>query len=240
MPGRLGMDKDISTEQKTWQVYNFGKRNVFRLDLNECRGSFCRRGRGRSSCVDGLKTEKAQEPAVESLVQGIWRLRLSEAEQRVQEESTGEYRKSMGGEYRKRVQEENTGREYRRRVQEESTGGEYGRRKRVQEESTGGEYRKRVQEESTGGEYRRRIQEESTGGEYGKKIQEESVGGEYRNRVWEESTGGEYGRRVWEENAGGECGRWIQEQSMGREYRLSSVILLAYRIRCLFWTTTQL
>ena len=22
------MDKDISTEQKTWQVYNFGKRNV--------------------------------------------------------------------------------------------------------------------------------------------------------------------------------------------------------------------
>ena len=155
------MDKDISTEQKTWQVYNFGKINVFRLDLNECRESFCRRGRGRSSCVDGLKTEKAQEPTVESLVQGIWKLRLSEAEQRVQEESRGEYRKSTGGEYRKRVQEENTGREYRRRIQEESTGGEY----------------------------RKRIWEESIEGEYGKKIQEESVGGEYRNRVWEESTG---------------------------------------------------
>ena len=79
------MDKDISTEQKTWQVYNFGKRNVFRLDLNECRESFCRRGRGRSSCVDGLKTEKAQEPTVESLVQGIWRLRVSETERRVRE-----------------------------------------------------------------------------------------------------------------------------------------------------------
>ena len=34
MLGRPGMDED-STEQKTWQVYNFGKRNVFRLDLNE-------------------------------------------------------------------------------------------------------------------------------------------------------------------------------------------------------------
>ena len=27
------MDKD--EQQKTWQVYNFGKRNVFRLDLSE-------------------------------------------------------------------------------------------------------------------------------------------------------------------------------------------------------------
>ena len=35
MPGRPGMDEDISTEQKTWQVYNFWERNVFRLDLNE-------------------------------------------------------------------------------------------------------------------------------------------------------------------------------------------------------------
>ena len=33
-------------EQKTWQVHNFGKRNVFRLDLNESREGFCRRGRG--------------------------------------------------------------------------------------------------------------------------------------------------------------------------------------------------
>ena len=30
--------------------------------------------------VDGPKTEKAQEPTVESLVRGIWRLRVSEAE----------------------------------------------------------------------------------------------------------------------------------------------------------------
>ena len=56
------MDEDISTEQKTWQVYDFGKRNVFRLDLNESRNGFCRRGRGRSFQVDGPKTEKEREP----------------------------------------------------------------------------------------------------------------------------------------------------------------------------------
>ena len=79
------MDKDISMEQKTWQVYNFGKRNVFRLDLNESREGFCQRGRGRSFHVDGPKTEKAKEPTAESLVRGIWRLRGSEAERRVLE-----------------------------------------------------------------------------------------------------------------------------------------------------------
>ena len=84
MPGRLGMDKD-STEQKTWQVYSFGKINVFRLHLNESRDGFCQRGRGRSFHVDGPKTEKAREPTVESLVRGIWRLRVSEAERRVRE-----------------------------------------------------------------------------------------------------------------------------------------------------------
>ena len=36
------MDKDRRTEQKTWQVYNFGKRNAFRLDQNESRKGFCR------------------------------------------------------------------------------------------------------------------------------------------------------------------------------------------------------
>ena len=61
---------DRGTEQKTWQVYNFGKRNVFRLDLNESREGFCWRGRGRSFHVDGLKTEMVQEPTVESLVRG--------------------------------------------------------------------------------------------------------------------------------------------------------------------------
>ena len=66
------MDEDISTERKTWQVYNFGKRKVFRLDLNESREVFCQRGRGRSFHVDGPKTEKAREPAVKSLVGGIW------------------------------------------------------------------------------------------------------------------------------------------------------------------------
>ena len=35
------MDEDIRTEQKAWQVYNFGKRNVFRLALNESREGFC-------------------------------------------------------------------------------------------------------------------------------------------------------------------------------------------------------
>ena len=46
-------------EQKTWQVYNFGKKNVFRLDFSESREGFCQKGRGRSFHVDGLKTEKA-------------------------------------------------------------------------------------------------------------------------------------------------------------------------------------
>ena len=49
-------------EQKTWQVYNFGKRNVFRLDLNESREGFCQRGRGSSFHIDAPKTEKVQEP----------------------------------------------------------------------------------------------------------------------------------------------------------------------------------
>ena len=68
-------------------VYSFGKTNVFRLHLNESREGFCRRGRRRSSFhVDGpKKTEKAQEPTVESLVKGIWRPRVSEAEWRVWE-----------------------------------------------------------------------------------------------------------------------------------------------------------
>jgi len=45
------MGEDSSTEQKTWQVYSLGKRNVFRLHLNESRERFCRRGSGRSFCV---------------------------------------------------------------------------------------------------------------------------------------------------------------------------------------------
>ena len=81
------MDGDSSTDQKTWQVqvYSFGKKECFRLYLNESRQNYCRRGRGRSFHVDGPKTEKAREPTVESLVRGIWRLRVSEAERRVRE-----------------------------------------------------------------------------------------------------------------------------------------------------------
>ena len=45
----------------------------------------CGRGRGRSVQVDGPKAEKAREPTVESLMRGIWRLRVSEAERRVRE-----------------------------------------------------------------------------------------------------------------------------------------------------------
>ena len=52
------MDKDISTEQKTWQVYSFFGKKVFRLHLNESREGFCMRGRGRSFHVDGPKTQK--------------------------------------------------------------------------------------------------------------------------------------------------------------------------------------
>ena len=63
----------------------YGKETFFRLDLNESREGLCRRGRGRSFHVDGPKREKAREPTVESLVRGIWRLRVSEAERRVRE-----------------------------------------------------------------------------------------------------------------------------------------------------------
>ena len=62
----------------------FGK-NVLWLNLNESRDGFRRRGRGRSFHVEGPKTEKAQEPTVESLVRGLWRLRVSEAKQRVRD-----------------------------------------------------------------------------------------------------------------------------------------------------------
>ena len=53
--------------------------------MKESRDGFCRRGKGRSFHVDGPKTEKAREPTVESLVRGIWRLRVSKAERRVRE-----------------------------------------------------------------------------------------------------------------------------------------------------------
>ena len=83
------MDEDSSTEQKTRQVYSFGREKnkikAFRLLLNESGEGFCRRGRGRSLHVDGPNTEKVQEPTVGSLERGIWRLRVSEAERRVRD-----------------------------------------------------------------------------------------------------------------------------------------------------------
>ena len=63
----------------------FKKRNDLRFDFMESRESFSRRRRGRLFHVEGLKTEKVREPTVESLVGGIWRLTVSEAERRVRE-----------------------------------------------------------------------------------------------------------------------------------------------------------
>ena len=64
----------------------FGEnKSFFKVDLNESREGFCWRGKGRSLHVDGPKTEKARESTVQSLVRGIWRLRISEAERRVRE-----------------------------------------------------------------------------------------------------------------------------------------------------------
>ena len=61
--GRLGLDKRRK-ERKTWQVYSFGKRIFLDIFLFESREGFCRRGRGRSYHVDGLKTEKMRERPV--------------------------------------------------------------------------------------------------------------------------------------------------------------------------------
>ena len=55
--------------------------------MKESREGFCPRGRTMPFHIEGPKTEKAWESTVEisSLVRGIWRLRVSEAEQRVRE-----------------------------------------------------------------------------------------------------------------------------------------------------------
>ena len=58
------MDKD-GRNRKHGRSTFLWKRNVFRLELNESRGGFCRRGKGRSFPVDGPKTEKAREPTVD-------------------------------------------------------------------------------------------------------------------------------------------------------------------------------
>ena len=73
---RLERGEDSSIEWKT---------SVLRFDLNESWKGFCQRRRGRLFLVEGPKTKKVREPTVDSLVRGIRRLRVSEAEQRVRE-----------------------------------------------------------------------------------------------------------------------------------------------------------
>ena len=68
-----------------WKKKYLEVRVEVRLELKESREGFSRRGRGRSFHVDGPQTETVQEPTAESLVQGIWRLRVSEAEWRLWE-----------------------------------------------------------------------------------------------------------------------------------------------------------
>ena len=63
----------------------FWERNVLRFALKKPRERFCRRGKGRSFYAEGPKTEKVREPTFESLVRGILRLRISEAERRPRE-----------------------------------------------------------------------------------------------------------------------------------------------------------
>ena len=78
----------MSLEQKTWQVYSdycFGKRDVFKSDLNESRECLFHRRRRRSLQVEGLEREKVQAPTAENLIRGIWKLIISEAEWRVLE-----------------------------------------------------------------------------------------------------------------------------------------------------------
>ena len=70
-------EEDISAVWKTWQVYWFGKRNVFRFEPKESGDGFRGKERARSFHVEGPKTKKAQEPGVEILVRGIWRLSIS-------------------------------------------------------------------------------------------------------------------------------------------------------------------
>ena len=54
--------KNSSARGKAWWVCCFLKRNVLRLDLEESREGVCRKGKGRSFHLEGLKTEKAQDP----------------------------------------------------------------------------------------------------------------------------------------------------------------------------------
>ena len=57
---RLEMDEDSRTEQKTWQVYSFWKRNVFRLHLNESSHTNTGGGGGGDQKVEGVHLSPAR------------------------------------------------------------------------------------------------------------------------------------------------------------------------------------
>ena len=61
-------------EQHYWD----GKRCVFKFDLKEVSVGICRRDWGSLFQAEGPAAEKEREPAVESLVRGILRRRVSE------------------------------------------------------------------------------------------------------------------------------------------------------------------
>ena len=80
----FGAEEDINAERNHGRP-TVGKIHFWRLDINESRDGFLRRG-GSFHNTQGPKTEEAQEPTVESLVRGIWmRFWISEAERRVWE-----------------------------------------------------------------------------------------------------------------------------------------------------------
>ena len=64
-----------------WEKWGFG----VTFEQGQAREGFCRRGRGRSFHVDGLKTEMVQEPTMES---GVRNLEVESIRSRVE---------SMGG-----------------------------------------------------------------------------------------------------------------------------------------------
>ena len=59
------MDEDSSTKQKTWQVCSFGKRNVFRLYLNEYReGRWIKNRKGAGTNSGESKCSKSKCTAI--------------------------------------------------------------------------------------------------------------------------------------------------------------------------------
>ena len=63
-----------------------GKKNCFQVRFEgEKMAYFGEEGEIKSLHVEIWKTGKGRGPTVETLVQGVWRLRLSEAERRVRE-----------------------------------------------------------------------------------------------------------------------------------------------------------